>query len=280
VAGYDERLGGNYAALRRPDPRIAAQIRAALGDVRHVVNVGAGAGSYEPADLDVVAVEPSAVMRAQRPAGAAPCLDARAEDLPFADQEFDAALTVLTVHHWAGWREGCAELRRVARRCVLLTWDPTVVESFWLVAEYVPSLLDADRRRFRVTLADQADALGADRVETVAVPCDCTDGFLGAHWQRPECYLDPAVRQGMSVFAKTPSHHVSDGLARLAQDIRGGVWAERQALKEAAASTIESGPLGDPLLNVAPVGAEAEGIVESRSAGVGEPYGAALGGVA
>ena len=116
MAGYDERLGGNYAALRRPDPRIAAQIRAALGDVRHVVNVGAGAGSYEPADLDVVAVEPSAVMRAQRPAGAAPCLDARAEDLPFADQEFDAALAVLTVHHWAGWRDAGETREDAARR--------------------------------------------------------------------------------------------------------------------------------------------------------------------
>jgi SAM-dependent methyltransferase len=172
VAGYDERLGGGYAAQRRPDPRIAAQIRAALGDVRRVVNVGAGAGSYEPADLDVVAVEPSAVMRAQRPSGAAPCVAARAEDLPFADRAFDAALAVLTVHHWEDWRAGCAELRRVARRRVVLTWDPAVFETFWLVAEYVPSLLDTDRRRFPATLADQMQALGADRVEPVPIPHD------------------------------------------------------------------------------------------------------------
>lgn len=229
MAGYDERMGRGYRAQRRPDRRIAAQIRAVLGDARRVVNVGAGAGSYEPSDLDVVAVEPSAVMRAQRPAGAAPCVDARAENLPFADLEFDAALAVLTVHHWSDWRAGCAELRRVARRCVVLTWDPTVLSAFWLVADYVPMLLDTDRRRFPATLADQAEALGADRIETVAIPHDCTDGFLGAHWRAPQRYLDPAVRQGMSVFAKTPDHEVADGLERLQHDLRSGAWADRHA---------------------------------------------------
>ncbi len=227
MAGYDERLGGGYAAQRRPDPRIAAQIRRALGDARRIVNVGAGAGSYEPADLVVVAVEPSAVMRAQRPPGAAACVAAQAEALPFADREFDAALAVLTVHHWGDWRAGCAELRRVARRCVVLTWDPAVATSFWLVAEYVPDLLDTDRRRFPATLADQVRALGAGRVEPVLVPHDCTDGFLGAHWRTPERYLDPTVRRGMSVFAKTPAEHVRAGLARLADDLRSGAWAER-----------------------------------------------------
>lgn len=227
MAGYDELFGGGYAAQRRPDPRIAARIRAALGDARCVVNVGAGAGSYEPADLDVVAVEPSEVMRAQRPPGAAPCVAAQAEDLPFADREFDAALAVLTVHHWGDWQAGCAELRRVAGRCVVLTWDPAVTQSFWLVAEYVPGLLDTDRRRFPVTLADQVQALGATRVEPVPVPHDCTDGFLGAHWRAPARYLDPAVRRGMSVFAKTPADHVAAGLARLAEDLRSGAWAER-----------------------------------------------------
>ena len=227
MAGYDESLGGGYAQRRRPDPRIAVRIRRALGDARRIVNVGAGAGSYEPEDLDVVAVEPSAVMRAQRPPAAAPCVDAQAEDLPFDDLAFDAALAVLTVHHWGDWRAGCAELRRVARRRVVLTWDPAVAESFWLVAEYVPGLLDTDRRRFRATLADQVQELGADRVEIVPVPHDCTDGFLGAHWRAPARYLDPEVRRGMSVFAKTPADHVTDGLARLAEDLRSGAWAER-----------------------------------------------------
>lgn len=174
-------------------------------------------------------VEPSAVMRAQRPAGAAPCVDAAAEDLPFADREFDAALAVLTVHHWTDWRAGCAELCRVAARRVVLTWDPAILERFWLVAEYVPALLDTDRRRFPATLADQMQALGAEHAETVAITHDCTDGFLGAHWHAPARYLEPAVRQGMSVFAKTPPDLVADGLARLTQDLRSGAWADRHA---------------------------------------------------
>jgi SAM-dependent methyltransferase len=165
VAGYDESLGGGYAQQRRPDPRIAALVRRALGDARRVVNVGAGTGSYEPADREVVAVEPSAVMRAQRAPDAAPCVDASAEDLPFDDLQFDAALALLTIHHWSDWRAGCAELRRVARRCVALTWDPAVAQAFWLVDEYIPGLLDTDRRRFAATLADQVQALGAERVE-------------------------------------------------------------------------------------------------------------------
>ena len=227
MTGYDESLGGGYADQRRPDPRIAAQIRQALGDARSVVNVGAGAGSYEPADLDVVAVEPSAVMRAQRPPDAAPCVDARAEALPFDDRAFDAALAVLTVHHWGDWRAGCAELRRVAGRCVVLTWDPAVTHAFWLVAEYLPGLLDSDRRRFPATLSDQMQALGAAHAEPVLVPHDCTDGFLGAHWRAPERYLDPSVRRGMSVFARTSAAHVAAGLARLEQDLRSGAWADR-----------------------------------------------------
>jgi SAM-dependent methyltransferase len=227
VEGYDERLAAGYATRRRPDPRIAARIRAALGDARRVVNVGAGTGSYEPADLDVVAVEPSAQMRAQRPPGAAPCLAASAEALPFADGEFDAALAVLTVHHWSDWHAGFAELRRVARRRVVLTWDPAATASFWLVAEYLPVLSETDRRRFAATLADQVQALGADRVEPVPVPHDCTDGFLGAHWRAPERYLDPAVRRGMSVFRAMPAEAVAGGLARLERDLRDGTWVRR-----------------------------------------------------
>jgi SAM-dependent methyltransferase len=227
MTGYDESLGGGYARQRRPDPRIAALLRQALGDARTVVNVGAGTGSYEPDDLQLIAVEPSAVMRAQREPGAAPCIDARAEALPFADQEFDAAMAVLTIHHWGDWRAGCAELRRVAARCVALTWDPAEAATFWLVAEYLPSLLDTDRRTFPATLADQVEALRAERVEVVPVPHDCRDGFLGAHWRTPERYLDPMVRRGMSVFAKTPQDEVAAGLHRLARDLDSGAWAQR-----------------------------------------------------
>ena len=227
MAGYDELLGGGYAAQRRPDPRIAARIRAALGDARSVVNVGAGAGSYEPDDLDVVAVEPSEVMRAQRPAGAARCVAARAEDLPFADGEFDAALAVLTVHHWGDWRAGCAELRRVSGRCVVLTWDPAVAQSFWLVAEYVPSLLDTDRRHFPATLADQVQALGATRVEPVPVPHDCSDGFLGAHWRSTRALPGPgraARHERLRQDGGGPRRRRPRAPQR---DLESGAWAER-----------------------------------------------------
>lgn len=228
-AGYDLRMGGGYARRRRPDPRIAAQLHAALGDARTVVNVGAGAGSYEPGDRDVVAVEPSPVMRAQRPDGSAPCVDARAESLPFADGAFDVAMAVLTVHHWSDWRAGCAELRRVARRQVVLTWDPDWIGRFWLVAEYLPEIAEVDRASFGTTLEEQAAALGDARADVVPIPHDCTDGFLAAFWRRPEQYLDPAVRAGMSVFVKAGEEAIAGGLARLEADLRSGAWNDRHA---------------------------------------------------
>ncbi|MEA2252100.1 MAG: hypothetical protein QOG70_2342, partial [Solirubrobacteraceae bacterium] len=175
---YD-RIGRTYTATRATDPRIAARIWAALGDAHTVVNVGAGTGSYEPLDRDVTAVEPSAVMRAQRPPGAAPVVAAAAEDLPFDDGAFDAAMAVLTLHHWGDWRAGCAELTRVARdRVVVLSWDPTYVGRMWLGPEYFPELSAEDVADFP-TLATQAEALGAE-VEDVPVPWDCRDGFFSS----------------------------------------------------------------------------------------------------
>jgi SAM-dependent methyltransferase len=121
---YD-RIGAGYGAARGEDPRLAAAIHAALGDARSVVNVGAGTGSYEPRDRDVLAVEPSAVMRAQRPPGAAHAVGCVAEALPLGDGAVDAAMAVLTLHHWSDWRAGVAEMRRVAhRQVVVCTWDP------------------------------------------------------------------------------------------------------------------------------------------------------------
>ena len=222
---YDT-IGRSYARERRPDPRIAALLTAALGDAHSVLNVGAGAGSYEPADRRVVAVEPSAVMIAQRPAGAGPAVQARAEALPFADRTFDAAMAVLTLHHWTDRARGLAECARVARqRVVLLTWDP-MAEAFWLVREYLPVFAEADRRQFP-EMSAYADAFGpATRVEvtSVPVPRDCVDGFLGAYWARPEAYLDAAVRAGISSFAR-PGREA--GLARLQADLSSGAWHER-----------------------------------------------------
>jgi SAM-dependent methyltransferase len=224
---YD-RLGRGYARTRATDPRIAARIWEALGEARTVVNVGAGTGNYEPPDRAVTAVEPSAVMIAQRPPGAAPVVRASAEDLPFDDGAFDAAMAVLTLHHWADWRGGVAELRRVAGRVVVLSWDPEFAGRLWISAEYFPQLVDDDVRHFP-SIADQAAALRATQVTPVRIPHDCRDGFYGAHWRRPEAYLDPAVRAGISVFAKRARGELEPGLAALREDLRTGAWHERHA---------------------------------------------------
>ena len=222
---YDE-IGRGYAGQRRSDPRIAAHVMSALGNTRSVLNVGAGAGSYEPADRRVVAVEPSIVMLAQRPAGSAPAVRARAEALPFADDSFDSVLAVLTLHHWSDRPAGFAECSRVAReRVVLLTWDAES-EGFWLVQDYFPEFLDADRQRFP-SMAAYADLFPSGthvEISTVPIPRDCADGILGAYWARPEAYLDPRVRGGISSFARPET---SRGLERLAADLASGKWHER-----------------------------------------------------
>jgi SAM-dependent methyltransferase len=228
AARYDD-IGRTYTATRQTDPRIAARIWAALGDARTVLNVGAGTGSYEPPDREVTAVEPSRVMIAQRPPGAAPAVQASAEELPFADDSFDAAMAVLTLHHWSDWRAGCAEMRRVARdRVVVFSWDPSYRGRMWLGREYFPRHSEQDVVTFP-SLADQADALSAERVEVVPIPWDCRDGFFSAFWRRPEAYLDPAVRAGISTMAKRSEAELADGLARLRADIESGEWARRHA---------------------------------------------------
>jgi SAM-dependent methyltransferase len=220
---YD-RIGGGYAGYRQPDPRIAAAIREALGGAARVVNVGAGAGSYEPRGPGVAAVEPSAAMIRQRPPGSAPVVQAVAGALPFADGAFDAALAVLTVHHWPDRARGLAELARVARRrVVVLTWDPGA-PGFWLVDDYFPEILALDRPIFP-TMAELAAALGAVEPRVLLVPHDCRDGFLGAYWRRPRAYLDAGVRRAISTFAKLADP--TPGLARLRRDLDDGTWHRR-----------------------------------------------------
>jgi SAM-dependent methyltransferase len=224
---YDT-LGAGYAARRRADPRIATLIEQALGDAVSVVNVGAGAGSYEPPGRDVIAVEPSDVMIAQRPPGSAPVLRARAEQLPFADGAFDAAMAVLTLHHWDDVEAGVSEMRRVANRVVVLTWDQRVCDRFWLVAEYVPEIAVLDARR-AVSVERLTELLGGADVTTVPIPYDCTDGFLGAYWRRPEAYLDPQVRAAISSLAAL-GDRAAGGLERLEDDLRSGAWKRRHAV--------------------------------------------------
>lgn len=221
---YDD-LGVGYRQRRRPDPRIARAVEAALGPGR-VVNVGAGAGSYEPAGC-VVAVEPSRVMIAQRPAGAASCVQARAEQLPFADGAFDAALAVLTLHHWDDPATGLRELRRVSRRQVVLTWDPSVSQGFWLLRDYFPEIPAAEAGL--AALPALLAAWPAAVVRVVPVPADCVDGFLAAYWHRPAEYLEPAARAAISAFARLPDEVLQRGLARLRADLDSGRWEERNA---------------------------------------------------
>jgi len=223
---YDE-IGRGYAEMRRPDARIAAVIRTRLGDARSVVNVGAGTGSYEPVGPRVVAVEPSVTMIRRRSPQAAPAVRAVAEQLPFADGAFDAALAILTIHHWTSQVAGLAELCRVARRRVLvLTWDPTAGGAFWLTREYLPAVVAFDLPRF-LSMAELRRHLGSAELVRVPIPHDCTDGFLGAYWRRPEAYLDPARRAAISTLAQLPAATLEPGLRRLEDDLRSGRWTEK-----------------------------------------------------
>ena len=221
-ARYDT-IGLNYANLRQPDARIQAAIDQALGPAKTVLNVGAGAGSYEPANRDVTAVEPSEEMIRQRPANAAPVIRGTAEELPFEDKSFDACMAVLTVHHWSDQAKGLREMRRVTRGpVVLLTYDPSF-RGFWL-ADYVPQLIDLDERRMP-RLAEYEACPGSVSITDVPIPQDCTDGFLCAYWRRPFAYLDPEVRKAMSSFWLIGD--VSIAMARLEADLNDGSWAKR-----------------------------------------------------
>lgn len=227
VATYNS-IGATYADTRRADPRIAARIHQALGGATTVINVGAGTGSYEPSHT-VLAVEPSSVMIAQRPAGSAPALEASAESIPVAEDSADAAMAILTVHHWNDLEAGIGELLRIARqRIVVLTFDPDINHKFWLLEEYLPEAAAFDNTR-AVPVDRLAMLLGGARIETVPIPHDCTDGFLAAFWRRPEAYLDPEVRAGISLFAQTSDAVIQPGLARLSDDLSSGRWHQRHA---------------------------------------------------
>ncbi len=222
---YDS-IGIGYTNVRRPDPRIAERIAAALGPATTVLNVGAGAGSYEPVDRTVVAVEPSLQMIGQRPPTASPLVvRGVAGDLPFPDRSFDGALALLTVHHWPDPAAGLAELRRVTESTIVaLTFDHAVHARQWL-SEYLPSIAEIDVDV--PSPAEIADLLDGGRVEELPVPADCVDGFCHAWWRRPAAYLDPAVRAGISAIARLPDDEVRAGMGRLAEDLATGAWQDR-----------------------------------------------------
>jgi SAM-dependent methyltransferase len=219
---YD-RIGAGYVRTRRADPRIQARLHAAVGGARSVCNIGAGAGSYEPPGT-VVAVEPAATMVAQRPLRAAPAVRAVAEALPLRTGSCDVALAVLTVHHWHDLEAGLAELRRVARRQVVFFFEPSWAHRLWLTADYFPEILDLATERAAPGEAELRRHLAVVSVEAVPVPADCTDGFGGAYWNRPEAYLDPTVRAGMSSFSQLDPVVEARGVERLAADLAAGDW--------------------------------------------------------
>jgi SAM-dependent methyltransferase len=227
----DERLydaiGRGYASRRRPDPRIAAAVVDALADAATVLNVGAGAGSYEPADRTVVAVEPSPVMIRQRPPTAVPAIIAEAECLPFVDDAFDGSMAVLTVHHWSEMELGLDELRRVTRGpIVILTCDLEVMRRWWLIDDYAPEI-DADLVQTLPRVERIVDHLGGAEVRPIPVPADCSDAFLMAFWNRPELVLDPAARAATSAFAQLPPDVEARIEAEVAADLYEGTWDKR-----------------------------------------------------
>ena len=225
-ATYD-RIGVGYREHRRGDPLIAARIEQALGEARSVVNVGAGAGSYEPPDREVTAVEPSAEMISQRPAGAAPVVQASAESLPFGDGSFDAAMGVLTAHHWTDLSAGLSEMQRVARqRIVMVAFDPEALESLWITADYFPAMLEL-KRPSGAGSRELAAMLPATTTSPLPVPRNCADHFFAALWGRPEMLFDDEVTRPMWVWQGISEQARQAGRQRLAADLESGAWERR-----------------------------------------------------
>jgi len=217
-------VGGAYSQYRQPEPRIARFIEMALGDARTVLNVGAGAGSYEPPDRQVIAVEPSASMRAQRPPHLSPAIDAIAENLPFPDAHFEAAMATFTVHQWSNFRAGLHELRRVTRGpAIVLTCDPDRVRDFWL-NDYAPTVLATEARRYPVVADIVASLGGCVEVHPVPIPLTCRDGFNEAYYGRPECLLNPAARLACSAWSFIKPVVVDRSVQHLRDDLAAGIW--------------------------------------------------------
>jgi SAM-dependent methyltransferase len=226
VAPYD-RLGRGYGRVRQPDPRIAAQIDAALGEARTVLNVGAGTGSYEPEGREVMAVEPSAEMIGQRPPGSAPVVQASAEALPFSDGSFDASLAVLTAHHWLDLGTGLAEMRRVSReRIVIVTFDSEALAELWIARDYFPEMLTL-KRRSEATSSELGGLLAGAAIEPIPVPHDCTDQFFAALWARPEKLFDEEIVKPMWVWQSISEEARRSGRERLRVDLENGIWEQR-----------------------------------------------------
>jgi SAM-dependent methyltransferase len=217
-----------FSRHRQTDPRIAAIVHAALGPCHTVLNVGAGAGSYEPSDRYVLAIEPSVTMRAQRPAHLAPAIIGTAESLPLDDKTFDASMAMVTTHHWSDPQKGLLEMRRVTRRRILiLTFDPDALDCFWNI-DYFPNVVATERRRY-LTIDRIITILDAScEVQPVPIPLDCTDGFQEAFYGRPEAFLDPEVRRAQSAWGFLTEAQQEAELRQLRADLASGAWDRKQ----------------------------------------------------
>ena len=224
-----ERIGQGYANRRREDPRLRHLIHEALDGMHTLVNIGAGAGSYEPSDRDVVAVEPSAVMVAQRPPGSAPVVRAIADRLPLADDSVDAAMTILSLHHWhPDQRAGVMEMRRVARhRVIVVTVDPEVSGRMWLMADYLPEVVELDHRIFPSPSTIAGWLGNPAEIRVVPISRDTPDGTLMSFWAHPERVLDPDARNVTSGFARQPARVIERVVASVSRDLDNGNWDRR-----------------------------------------------------
>jgi len=219
--------GQGYANIRRTDPRIAARVHQALGDARIVLNVGAGAGSYEPEGHYVIAVEPSETMRAQRPKNVVPAIHGVAEQLPLDDQSVDASMALVTVHQWRDLDKGLLELRRVTRGpIIVLTFDGDALDRFWLAA-YAPELVAVERRRYPPIVRILKGLGGSTDVQTIPIPIDCIDGFSEAYYARPEAFLDPTVRRSQSAWSFLKEEEQSRIVSALSHDLQTGAWNQK-----------------------------------------------------
>ena len=222
-----ETIGVGYSVGRRPDPRWQQVINSVIGDAKRVINIGAGTGSYEPKGRALIAVEPSELMVGQRPRSAASVVMASAENVPIVSGWADLAMTLLSLHHWTDWRAGISEMRRLAPRRLVLTYDAEFHASFWLLRDYLPEVAASERTR-APKVEDIANALGGDvEIITLEVPWDCVDGVLPAHWRRPAAYLDPQVRACCSGLAQAEPRFVDRAVRALASDLDSGAWEQR-----------------------------------------------------
>lgn len=224
-----ERIGAGYSIGRNPDPRWQLVIDSVIGEAKRVINIGAGTGSYEPSNRAVVAVEPSQLMVSQRPQSGAAVVMALAENVPVASDWADLSMTLLSLHHWTNWRAGISEMRRLASRRMVLTYDPELHSSFWLARDYIPEIAVFERARVP-RVDDIVSALGGDiEIIKLEVPWDCVDGVFPAHWRRPAAYLDPQVRACCSGLAQMDQRVVESGIKRLAADIDSGLWQRKNS---------------------------------------------------